>query len=400
MFTPIAEILEDVRAGKFVILVDDEDRENEGDLVLAAQHVTPERINQITRMAGGYLCLSLTGADCDRLNLHPQTMSNTSVRGTPFTVSIDGHPRHGVGTGISAQDRAKTVQLAIDPKSTPEDFVRPGHINPLRSRDGGVLVRIGQTEGAVDLARLAGLHPSALIIEIVREDGTMARRPDLELMCKQHGIRMCSIEQLIQYRLQRERLVERMAPEDGTPVRTEEGEFTLFAYQSTVDALPHVVLTMGGVGKRDGRGAAVEQDAPTLVRMHRRNVLGDIFGAVMGDEEASGAVLKASMRAIAKEGRGAIVYLRPEGVGDDLHGKLTAINRGGAGRGDAHDLTSPRGIGASVVPMHLREFGIGGQILRDLGISRMRLLTNHAKDYPGLDAFGLEIVEQVALRGA
>ncbi len=400
MFTPIAEILEDVRAGKFVILVDDEDRENEGDLVLAAQHVTPERINQITRMAGGYLCLSLTGADCDRLNLHPQTMSNTSVRGTPFTVSIDGHPRHGVGTGISAFDRARTVQLAIDPKSTPDDFVRPGHINPLRSRDGGVLVRIGQTEGAVDLARLAGLHPSALIIEIVREDGTMARRPDLEVMCKQHGIRMCSIEQLIQYRLRGERLIQRMAPEEGTLVRTDEGEFTLIAYRSTVDALPHIVLTAGGVGTLDARGVATEQTAPTLVRMHRRNVLGDIFGAVMGGEDvASSAVLKGAMRAIAREGRGAIVYLRPEGEGDDLHGKLTAINRGGAGHGDGHDLTSPRGIGASVVPMHLREFGIGGQILRDLGISRMRLLTNHRKDYPGLDAFGLEIVEQVALPG-
>jgi len=384
MFSSIPEILEDVRAGKFIVLVDDEDRENEGDLVLAAQHATPERINAITRLAAGYLCLSLTESDCDRLQLHPQSMSNTSVRGTPFTVSIDGHPRHGVGTGISAQDRATTVQLAINPSSTPDDFVRPGHINPLRSRDGGVLVRTGQTEGAVDLARLAGLHPSALVIEIVREDGQMARRPDLEVMCRKHGWKMCSIEQLIAYRLERERLVRRLAPEAGTPIRTEHGTFNLIAYQSDVDPLAHVALTVGDVGSPDASGRPAEQTEPVLVRMHRRNVLGDIFGDVESSVDGStGRALRASMRAIQREGRGALVYLRPEGSGDGLHERLTSVLR--------------RGTPINAVPMHLREFGIGGQILRDLGITRVRLLSNHPKALPGLEAFGLEIVEHVPL---
>lgn len=395
MFSPIPEILEEVRRGRLIVLVDAEDRENEGDLVLAAQFATPEAINFMTRLAGGYLCLSLTNADCDRLDLHPQTGFNTSLRGTALTVSIDGHPRHGVGTGVSAFDRAKTIQLAIDPRSTPVDFVRPGHINPLRSRDGGVLVRTGQTEGSVDLARLAGCHPSALVIEIVRPDGEMARRADLLELCAQHGLKMCSVEQLIEYRLQRERLVRRMPPENGTPIQTEHGAFELIAYESFVDPQPHIALVAGGIGARDSSGGVREVDEPVLVRMHRRNVLGDIFGDVSSSPEgATSRMLRASMRAISCEGRGVVVYLRPAGIGDELHQRLVAIRRGAAEMGDSPDLTSGTGIGASALPIHQRDFGIGVQILRDLGLRRVRLLTNHEKALPGLEAFGLEIVEQ------
>lgn len=395
----IPEILEDVRRGRFVVLVDDESRENEGDLVLAAEHATPEKINFMTRCAGGYLCLSLTESDCDRLDLHPQSSVNTALRGTALTVTIDGHPRHGVGTGISAFDRAKTVALAVDPGSKPDDFVRPGHINPLRSRDGGVLVRIGQTEGSVDLARMAGCYPAALIIEVVREDGEMARRPDLERLCAEHGWNMCSVEQLIAYRLTRERLIKRLPPDTGTPIETDEGVFNLIAFESAVDPLPHLALTVGGVGDLDGAGRPVESDEPTLVRMHRRDLLGDIFGdrSTGHDGKPTSHALRSSMRAIQNAGRGAIIYLRPEGHGDGLHQRLIALRRGVPLADDAPDLHSPRGVGAHAMPSAQREFGIGGQILRELGLSRLRLLTNQKKDLPGLDAFGLEIVEHVAL---
>ena len=398
-FASIPEILEDVRRGEFIVLVDDESRENEGDLVLAAEHATPEKINFMTRAAGGYLCLSLTEADCDRLELHPQATRNTAVRGTALTVSIDGHPQHGVATGISAFDRAATIRLAIDPSTGPADFVRPGHINPLRSRDGGVLVRTGQTEGGVDLARMAGCLPAALIIEIVREDGQMARRPDLELMCAQNGWKMCSVDQLIEHRLLRERLVRRMPPESGTEIQTPEGTFTLIAFESAVDPLPHLALTVGGIGDLDGSGRPIESSQPTLVRMHRRNLLGDIFGDLSTGQNGRTTAdrLHQSMRAIQEAGRGAIVYLRPSGYGDDLRQRLIALRRGLVLEEDAPDLHSPRGVGARAMPMDRREFGIGGQILRELGLSRLRLLTNHKKELPGLEAFGLEIVEHVAL---
>jgi len=396
MFSPIPEILADVRDGKIVVLVDDEGRENEGDLVLAAQFATPEQINFMTRFAGGYLCLSMTDADCDRLDLHPQSTSNTALRGTALTVSIDGHPRHGVGTGISASDRARTIQLAIDPTTHAADFVRPGHINPLRSRDGGVLVRTGQTEGSVDLTRLAGCYPAALIIEIVREDGEMARRDDLKRMCAEHKFKMCSVEQLIEFRLQREGMVRRLPPAGGTTISTEFGEFNLIAIKSAVDPLPHVVLTVGDVGKIGPDGTPIVSDEPTLVRMHRRNLLGDIFGEVNGDSRSSSQSLRESMRMIQDSGRGAIVYLRPSGRGESLEQRLITLTQDIV-PDDAPDLTSAEGVGESALPMHQREFGIGGQILRELGVSRMRLLTNHKKDMPGLDAFGLEIVEHVPL---
>lgn len=323
MLAPIPEILEDLRRGRLVILVDDEDRENEGDLVGAAELVTPEIIHFMTRHTPGYLCLALAGEECDRLELHPQTPVNTSLRHTAMTVSIDGHPRHGVGTGISASDRARTVRIAVDPTSGPGDLVRPGHMVPLRARDGGVLVRTGQTEGSVDLMRLAGLRPAAVISEISREDGEMARLPDLERFAAEHNLRICSVEQIIHHRLERERLIHRIEPAAGTMIETDHGPFTLYAFQSVVDPLPHIVLAAGGVGSLDASGRVIEHADPVLVRMHRRNVLGDIFG---DRSQPTNRILAASLRMIQQEGRGALVYLRPSGVGEGLLGRLQSLS--------------------------------------------------------------------------
>ncbi|MEY5033463.1 MAG: hypothetical protein RL354_2494 [Planctomycetota bacterium] len=397
-FAPIPEILADLRAGKAIVLVDDESRENEGDFVVAAEAMTVEMINFLTRVGGGYLCVAMTAEDCERLDLGPQTGVNTSVRGTAFTVTVDGHPKHGVGTGISARDRAKTIQLLADPKASTEDFVRPGHINPLRARPGGVLVRTGQTEGSVDLCKLAGLRPAAAIIEIVLESGEMARVPDLEKICVQHGLKMCSVEQIIEHRLARETLVSRVAPAGGATIATPEGEFTLIAYASAVDPVPHLVLSCGGVGVPDASGHVPEITDPVLVRMHRRDLLGDIFGVAGRGGASSSDDLRASMRAIQREGRGAIVYLRPEGSGEDFFARLQQIRRPGDDV-NTPDLTRTEGVGVRAMPMDSREFGVGGQILRDLGLSRLRVLTNHPRRaMPGLHGFGLEIVEQVALR--
>jgi len=392
--SPIEDILEDLRAGKMAVLVDDEDRENEGDLICAAEKVSPETINFMLREARGYLCLSLTGADCDRLDLHPQTAVNTSLRGTPLTVAIDGHPKHGVGTGVSASDRAKTIRLAIDVSTGPEDFVRPGHVNPLRAREGGVLARTGQTEGSVDLARLAGLHPSAVIIEIVREDGEMARRPDLDRFCERHGIRMCSVEQVIEYRLARERLIHRIPPEQGAPIETPYGPFTLIAFQTATDPLPHVALTVGGIGALNGQGRAKTIEEPTLVRMHRRDLLGDIFDEC---SNPTGRDLRGALRMIQREGRGVLVYLRPEGYGGDLRDRLLRIQRPATDDVNVPDLTRPEGVGGRAQPMDKRDFGVGVQILLDLGLRNLRLLTNHPKTLPGLHGFGIDVVEQIPI---
>jgi len=400
VFSEIDEILDELRAGRMVVLTDDEDRENEGDLVLPAQFATPERITFMLSEARGYLCLSLTERDCDRLELAPQTAMNTSARATAFTVSIDGHPRHGFTTGVSARERAECIRMAIDPSTGPDDFVRPGHVNPLRARNGGVLVRAGQTEGSVDLCRLAGLTPAACIIEIMRDDGEMARLPDLERFCAEHEIKMCSVAQIIEHRLARESLVRRLEPREGSTLRTPEGEFTLLAYESVVDPQPHLALTVGGVGALDATGHPARTDEPTLVRMHRRNLLGDIFlDLESAGDGPTGCTLRGSMRAIQEAGRGAIVYLRPQGVTDGLSDRLVTIRRPAPGPPDAPDLISPDGPGGQAAPMHLRQYGIGGQILRDLGLSRLRVLSNHVGrdglDLPGLEAFGLEIVEAV-----
>ena len=357
-----------------VILVDDEDRENEGDLVLPAQFVTAESVAFLLTEARGYMCLSMTEADCERLALHPQAAVNTSVRGTPLTVTIDGHPKHGFTTGVSAAERARTIRMAIDPASRADDFVRPGHINPLRSRDGGVLVRTGQTEGSLDLCRLAGLTPAAVIIEIMRDDGEMARMPDLERLAERHKLKICSVAQIIEHRLREQPLVRRLAPSEGREIETPEGTFTLFRFESVVDRLPHLALVCGGLG---APGSTVEE--PTLVRVHRRDLLGDVFGA--GE---SGETLRASLRAIREAGRGAVVYLRPEedeGAGGEM------VNPAGP----EFDPDAPK------IPRPMREYGVGGQILRDLGLRQLRLLTSQPKTLPALDAFGLEIVEQITI---
>lgn len=394
MFSPIPDILAELRQGRMIVLTDDESRENEGDLLLPAQFITAEAVNFMVREAGGYLFLSLPEEDCDRLNLHGQSAINTSARGTPLTVSIDGHPRHGFTTGVAAAERARTIKMAIDPSTGPDDFVRPGHVNPLRSRTGGVLVRTGHTEGLVDLCRLAGLHPSAVGIEVCRPDGAMARVPDLEQFCARHGLKMTSIAQLIEYRLSRESLVRRLEPAQGVPVPTAHGVFTAIAFESLVDALPHIALTMGGVGALDSAGRPVEIAGPTLVRVHRKNVLGDVFGQI--DPAAPGGVadvLRASMAAVAREGRGAIVYLRPEGIGHGFEARLDAIRRPGLGRaGDPEPVAA-----GEDAPAAERYIGIGSQILRALGLRRLRLLTNHPTEFPGLDAFGLEVVERVGV---
>lgn len=399
----IPEVLADLRAGRMVILTDDEHRENEGDLILPAQFVTPEAITFMLSVARGYMCLSLTGEDCDRLDLTPQTGVNTSVRGTPFTVSIDGHPRHGFTTGVSARERARSILMAIDPTTGPGDFVRPGHINPLRSREGGVLVRTGQTEGSLDLCRLAGLQPAAVIIEIMRDDGEMARVPDLEVLASKHGIKICTVAQIIAHRLERESLVRRIEPASGTPIRTQLGEFNLIAFQSLVDALPHVALCAGGVGDLDSSGVVRPSDEPTIVRMHRRNLLGDIFLDLdSASDGPTGRTLHAAMRAVQRAGRGAIVYLRPEGAGDAAMTGSAALEQRLQTPRRAEDAisTAPSaGQLAAQVPSRMRDFGVGCQILRSLGLSRLRLLTNHPHDLPGLEGFGLEVAEWLPLAG-
>ncbi len=393
-FASIPEVLDDLRAGKLVVLVDDERRENEGDLICAAECITPDLVNFMVRVGGGYLCVALTGETCDRINLVEQSSTNSSVFATPFTVSVDGHPRHGVGTGVSAPDRARTIRLLLNPDSRPDDFVRPGHINPLRARDGGVLVRTGQTEGSVDLMRLAGLEPAAVIIEIVGEDGEMARLPQLEQFCRQHDLKMCSVEQIIAHRLGRETLTRRIDPVRGTTIHTPQGEFNLLAYQSAIDPLPHLVLTVGDVGRLDDTGQPITIDEPVLVRMHRRDLLGDIF---LEQSNPTGRELHSAMQMIQDAGRGALVYLRPEGFGDGLRQRLLRINRPQSTDVNVPDLTATDGIAGRAQPVEQRDIGIGGQILRDLGLTRLRILTNHPKTLRGLHAYGLEVVEQLPI---
>lgn len=384
---PIGDILDDLRAGRMIVLVDDEDRENEGDLVVAAQHVTPEAINFMLREGRGMMCVALGGEVCDRLELEPLTRINTSQRGTAYTVTVDAAERFGVSTGVSATDRAATIRRLADPVATPGDFDRPGHIQPLRARDGGVLVRTGQTEGSVDLCRLAGLEPAAVIIEVMNDDGTMARRPQLEAMCRRHGLKMCSVADIVEHRLARQKLVTRL---DTVPLRNHVGEFTLIAYRSLVDPFPHVALTVGDVGRLDADGAPVAIDEPVLVRMHSQNLLGDVFGDVT---QPSGRLLDAAMRRIHAEGRGAVVYLRHEGMGTGLLRRLQS-RHGQEPTGPVH-LGEHQPTPGTAPPIHKGAYGIGCQILRDLGIHRLRLITNHPFHPASLSGFGLTIHEFV-----
>ncbi len=385
-FAPIPEILEELKAGKPVVLVDDEDRENEGDVVYAADRITPESVNFLVKHARGVVCLALTGEHCDRLQLQAQTDHNTAHLGTAFTVTIDAHPKFGVSTGVSAADRARTIEVAIADDARPSDLLRPGHLNPLRARDGGVLVRAGQTEGSVDLARLAGLKPAAVICEILSDDGTMSRRPELEKFCERFGLKMCTIADLISHRLRREQFVKRI---ESVTLPTRWGDFRLFAYQSVVDPQPHLALVKGGIGEYGPDGAAAPVEEPTLVRVHSECLTGDVFGSERCD---CGGQLDAAMRTINDAGRGVLVYLRQEGRGIGLANKLHAYKLQEQGM-DTVEANLKLGL-----PADKRDYGIGSQILRDLGLRQIRIMTNNPKKIYGIDGYGLQVVEEVPIR--
>ncbi|MCD6304535.1 MAG: bifunctional 3,4-dihydroxy-2-butanone-4-phosphate synthase/GTP cyclohydrolase II [Planctomycetes bacterium] len=380
----IEEILQELRDGRMIVLVDDESRENEGDLVCAAEKTTPETVNFMAKYGRGLICVPMTSDRADALALHPQTSENEAIHGTAFTVSVDA--ASGVTTGISAADRARTIRVLADANSHPRDLVRPGHIFPLRARRGGSLVRAGQTEGAVDLCRLAGLQPIAVICEVMNEDGTMARRGDLEKFCAAHGLKMCSVADVIRYRLRSERLIERAVEID---IELEAGKFHLIAYESVVDPEPHIALCCGDVGRLGPDGLPIRHDEPVLVRVHSECLTGDVFGSRRCD---CGPQLQAALRAVAQAGKGAVVYVRQEGRGIGLINKLRA-----------YKLQIEQGMDTVEANIHLgfeadrRDYGIGNQILRDLGLTQLRVMTNNPRKIYGLEGFGLRIVERVPL---
>jgi 3,4-dihydroxy 2-butanone 4-phosphate synthase/GTP cyclohydrolase II len=372
-FSTVEQAMEEFRAGRMVILVDDEDRENEGDLAIAAEKVTPEAINFMARFGRGLVCLALTEERCAELDLPPMVRENTSPFETAFTVSIEA--RGKTTTGISAADRAATIRTAVEPETRPGDLLRPGHVFPLRAKRGGVLKRAGQTEGSVDLARLAGLLPAAAICEIMNDDGTMARVPDLMRFAAQHGLAVLTIADLIRYRLAHESLVRRVAS-PRLPSRW--GELTIHAYRSDLTGEEHVALTLGDLAGRE----------PVLVRVHSQCLTGDIFGSTRCD---CGLQLELAMTRIQEAGRGVLIYLLQEGRGIGLLNKLKAYELQDVGH-DTVEANERLGFRPDQ-----RDYGVGAQILRDLGVERMRLMTNNPSKYVALSGYGLEIVERVQL---
>jgi 3,4-dihydroxy 2-butanone 4-phosphate synthase/GTP cyclohydrolase II len=374
--TPFADIegaIEDIREGRFVVVVDAPDRENEGDLVIAAQFATPEAVNFMTKEARGLICLCLTDERCDELGLRQMTDRNETPHRTAFTVSIEA--REGITTGISAPDRSRTIQVAVDPSSGPQDLVQPGHVFPLRARRGGVLERAGQTEAAVDLARLAGLIPAGVVCEVMNEDGTMARVPDLIPYCERHGIRLVTVSDLIEYRRRTEKLVERMV---SVRMPTSYGDFTAIAFREKLTGKHHVALVRGQVdGAED-----------VLVRVHSECLTGDVFHSLRCD---CGEQLDQALRRIASEERGVLLYMAQEGRGIGLLNKLKAYELQEAGL-DTVEANVELGF-----PADARDWGIGNQILADLGLSTIRILTNNPRKISGLEGYGLRVVEQVPI---
>lgn len=369
----IEDAVEDIRNGKMIIIVDDEDRENEGDLVCAAEKVTPEIISFMAIHGRGLICLPLTEERCDELQLQPQTSNNTSSMGTAFTISIEA--KEGVTTGISAADRARTILTAVDPNSTASDLARPGHVFPLRAKRGGVLVRVGQTEASVDMARIAGLAPSAVICEIMNDDGTMSRMPELNLFAEKHGLKIISVADLVRYRIEKETLVKRVVETD---LPTEYGVFRAILYENEMNGETHVAMSMGHVSQ------ATEA---VLVRVQTENVTFAMFGSTLG--EASSA-MHASLKKIADEGRGVVLYLRQRENNLDLVNQLRTYALMQEKGIDFQSAKRETGYGK----MH--DHGIGAQILKDLGVNRIRLLSNHPPKVSAIEAFGLEIVETVS----
>ncbi len=381
---PIPDILAELAAGRPIILVDDPDRENEGDLCFAAQHATPELVNLLARDARGLICLALDGAICDQLHLAPQPRRNNSRFQTAFLTSIEA--ARGVTTGISTADRATTIRAAVAPGAVPEDLCTPGHVFPLRARDGGVLVRAGQTEGIVDLCRLAGLRPAGVICEIMNDDGTMARMPQLEEFAAKHDIKICAVADLVEHRRRRERIIERVA---AARMPTAHGDFLSFTYNSKVDGRAHVALTLGIEAPAEEGGRFPPIDEPLLVRVHSQCLTGDVFGSLRCD---CGEQLHHAMRTVQEAGRGIILYISQEGRGIGLAHKMRAY------------ALQDQGFDTVEANLHLgfkadeREFGTGAQILHDLGARQLRVLTNNPRKLAGLQGYGLEVVDQVPLR--